>query len=293
MDDLKEATPQEQRDAAESAFKAAGEPEKPAPAAAKADVVTAPVKADETSKPDEAVTAVVEDPWKDVPPVLRQTLENITTRLGEVDKLGHRFSSFEGRIGKVQKALDAAQAATKAGAPTPTQQDIAVASTTSEKWKRLKEEFPDWADAMDERIAAESAAIARRAQVVDVEAINQGAAKAASERLDALRVSILNEADELACVRRSHPKWKSKVKTDGFKVWLDVQAPEMQALADSRDADDAIRLLDAYDKHAEGEAERLKRQQRLESAIPAKGTPSQRTPTMSDRDAQEKGFAEA
>lgn len=253
----------------------------PADASVKPEVK--PVVVEEVPK-EAPVTEVVADPWDGVPVVVRQALETLPTRLRNIE--GH----IGGLTSSMKAAKEAAAAATKAGAEAPTQAQVQAATTSGEKWKQIKEDFPEWADAMEERLAAQ-AATSRPAPVVDVDALK----REWSESTKAQVAGAVDQAEERAFVRLKHPGWKATVNTESFRSWMTAQPPELRALANSDLADDAIKMLDAYAtvqkaaaKKAADDAEKKKR---LEGAVTPKGTGSPAgTTTTNDEDAFAGGF---
>jgi hypothetical protein len=249
----------------------------------------------ETPAPEQVIETpapVAEDPWKDVAPVLKETLENISSRLGEVDKLGHRFSSFEGRLGAVQNALAAAQAAKAQGDSAPNQQQIAAAAVSTEKWNKIKEDFPEWAEALDERLAAIPAASASQAPAVDADAIARTATeKAAAQFEPHLRqLSEKLAKAEARELNRAHPDLKQTVKTPEFQTWWNAQPADRRAAADT-DADTAIEMIGAYKQQREAaEAQKRSNKQRLESAVTPKGSSHAERVPPNDRAAAEEAF---
>jgi len=55
-----------------------------------------------------------------------------------------------------------------------------------------------------------------------------------------------------------------------FAAWMQAQAPEVKALADSQNARDAISMLDKYYDHRKAEAAKAKNQSRLAGAVQPK-----------------------
>lgn len=263
--DKVEVTPEQQEREASAAISAGynrikGEPveAKPATEVVVEKLAAAEAKPAEETKPAE----VIPDPWEGVSPVIKEQFGELGKRF---DAVMHHLKSTDGRIGAVQKALASAKAdTTKAGADAPTAQQIQSAVVTPEKWKKLEEDFPSWAEALSERLAADRAAITAEIKgaipkPVDVEATIQP-----------LLQAVKSEARALARIDFKHEGWEEKVKTPKFTEWLKVQAPEIQALADSDKADDAIRLLDQFDEHAKAAAVKAKQQARLATVVAPK-----------------------
>jgi len=296
-DQIVEQTPeqvQQEQQAAEAAFAIAAD-DTPAKAAAPDAAELKAGDADETKadpNKDDKVDPNKEeaDPWLGVNPIVRAKLEGI-------DKLSNDMRQFTTEMktaaGRMQSEMAAAKLAASKVDNAPTQEQIAAAAATPEKWDKLKELFKEWSDefsatdAIDERItgrlAAERAETLKAIPKVDVEEITKG-------------------VRELARIDMKHPSWEEDIYvpkeqgggfTPAFAAWRNIQPPEIQALGGSNLARDAIKMLDLYYDHQKKVAEQEKKQQRLEAAIPAKGTPGQRQQTQSEQDAAEKAFESA
>lgn len=291
-----EQTPAEERKAAQAAFKTASDE---APVKAAEPVV---VEKEESAPAPEQVKAA--DPWEGVPAVVRTTLDGITGKLGAIDRLANEVKAGTGRVAAIQSELAAAKAAAKTAETAPTPAQIEEASKSLDKWDALKGDFEEWSAGIDqriaERIAAERAEMLKATpQPVDVESIKRDVGASMTESIKQSEARAERRARAFARVDAKYPDWEFDVHTpDGgltpaFAAWASVQAPEVKALADSEDPRDAIKMIDAFYKHRESEALRGKNQQRLESAIPARGTQGQREPTLSDDEAARKAFASA
>lgn len=210
------------------------------------------------------------DPWEGVPPVIKTTLESITGKLGMVDTLAKEVKSGTGRIAAMQSQLAIAQAAAKAVAVAPTAEQIASASKSREKWNTLKDDFPEWTDAMDERFAAEREEMLNampRPEPVDVAAITRDVGAVVST--DAITL-----ARQLVRVDAKHENWEADVRAPEFAAWMKTQAPDTQALANSSNASDAIKMLDLYYDHRKASERRDKNQARLDAVVTPKSANS-------------------
>lgn len=146
---------------------------------------------------------------------------------------------IEGRFGQVNDQLtrlleasaqSARGEARSEGADAPTKREVAAAAAagvSSEKWKALAEEFPEWAEATEERFAAESVPL--RGEIDKVRA----------------------EQAELSEVTRIHAafprvNWEADLASPEFTAWFLKQPEETRALGQSSRGLDAIQLLDLY-----------------------------------------------
>lgn len=232
-----------------------------------------PAKVEE-AEPKEPVSETKEepkevqvDPWAGVPDIVRQSIEKVSITANQIGAAQRHIKTLEGNIEALKAAGQAAQAAAPSTAPTQSQ--IQAAAASGEKWKQIKEDFPDWAEAMEERLAAQVAASNPSANV-DVD----GLRKEWAQNTQAQVAGAIDVAEERAYLRFKYPTWKADVNTPDFIGWMKTQAPEIKALAESNLADDAIRMLDAYSEHQKAAATKAaaeaKNQQRLASNIAPK-----------------------
>ena len=176
------------------------------------------------------------DPWANVPSVVRD-------KFVAMEHLDQRLRTSEGRVSAMQRELDIAKQAARAVEDAPSQRQINTAGQNTAKWKELQDEFPEWADAIDERLKG---------------AGNDNAPELRAE-LDSLRQAKAQTDKDLAELRVSviHPHWDEDVKTPEFAEWMKKQPYEIQTLASSDNPRDAIKLLDAYaDQPAQAERAR-------------------------------------
>lgn len=227
------------------------------------------------------------DPWEGVPQVVREKLEAVTGKLSSVDKISDRIRNIEGHIGglasQVKSFVTASKAVAKSGVETPTEAQIESAAQSSEKWKAIKEDYPDWAEALEERLAQE-----KRAVPVDLDEIRKKVDESVGSMNNSLRTELRRAHETIVEIK--HPDWRKDVNTGEFKAWFSKQPSEMQALAASENAVDAIRLLDGY----KSSIKKVKqdKEQRLRSAVTPQGTAAKPN-TLNDDDAFERGFASA
>lgn len=224
------------------------------------------------------------DPWKDVPAVVRQHLETISTAL---PKFEQRLKSYEGVMGAIRAGQDAAKAAEKFGIEAPKVEQLKAAGTSSAKWDQLKAEFPDWGEALEERLAAQAA------PALDAEALKRAIGEAlprdVTPLIESHRAEWIAEAESRAYVRVKHPQWVKTINTPEFTAWRQAQPPEINALGASEDADDAVRMLDLYAEHVKQvdaiAKKQAKAQERLAAAVPVEGSGGS-GPTVMNEDEQ-------
>ena len=144
--------------------------------------------------------------------------------------------SAEGRMAAMQQeANQARQAATQ---EAPSQTAIVSAAKNPEKWEQLKQDFPEWAGAMEEFVASK---IGNQQQGLTPQQVagyvQQQVAQTKAE---------MGRLMEEARIEGKYENWRDTVNTTEFAQWFTVQSPNTRALADSATARDAIRMLDMF-----------------------------------------------
>lgn len=254
-----------------------------------------------------AAAKPAEDPWKDVPAVVRQKFEALDALPGQIRKLA-------GNIGGLNSKIDSALATAKAAATdkggaaaAPSDKQVQAAMGNSDLWKRLKEDYPDWAAPLEEQFAAIRSDLDKAKQPgVDVNALRSEVTNGVNAALSAG----FDAAEERAFVRLKHPDWKTVVKTPEFLAYTVEGGPSVEryqqmkalektdpgkadaivnqwarefpqwwadrgaAIFDER-ADAAIKLLDGFkEKRSQPNPSQNKTrsQDRLSRSVPAQGT---------------------
>ena len=226
------------------------------------------------------------DPWDGVPQVVRDQLEAVSGKLNSVDKISDRIRNIEGHIGglssQVKQFVAASKAVAKTGVDAPTEAQIEKAAESSEKWQAIKEDYPDWAEALEERLAQEKRA------VPDLDGIQKRVDESVGSINNTLRAELRRAHETIVEIK--HPDWRKDVNTKEFKSWFESQPTDLKALAASENAADAIRLLDVY--KTVSKKSKQDKEQRLRSAVTPQGTAAKPN-TLNDDDAFERGFASA
>lgn len=260
--------------------------------------------------PDAGAQAA-EDPWKDVPPVLRQTLADLNTKIGSIE---HMTKSSAGRVGALQSALDEARkSATKQGAPAPSAEEIQAAASSDEEWKKLEDEYGEWAIGFRKQMVAMEQRLLKKVPNVDTGAITHDVLNKSREYAHLVGT----EVKKVIPLYVKHPDWESTTKTPEFIEWAHENGPsdaerkqkwqlesadpqraaaytnelirkypqwwaERGSLCDSDSPMDAIKMMDAYNESQAAKAaeqdppadpgRQEKNQQRLARATaPTKG----------------------
>ena len=182
-----------------------------------------------------------EDPLAGLSPAVRAKLAQIDELAQANAQLLHHVKTTEGRVAAMQReAQQARQAATQvAPQDAPTQTAIASAAKNPEKWEQLKQDFPEWAGAMEEYVAAQLGG--RAQQGLSPEQV----AQFVQQEVSNTRAEMGRLLEEVR-IESKHEGWRDTVNSTEFAQWFAVQSPETRALADSAQAKDAIKMLDLF-----------------------------------------------
>lgn len=192
-----------------------------------------------------------EDPLAGLSPAVRAKLAQIDELAQANAQLLHHVKTTEGRVAAMQReAQQARQAATQ---DAPTQTAIASAAKNPEKWEQLKQDFPEWAGAMEEYVASKMGD-QQQQNLTPEQVTNYVQQQVAQTRAEMGRLM------EEARIEGKYENWRDTVNTTEFAQWFTVQSPETRALADSSAAKDAIKMLDLFNTSKSVSATEIKQE---------------------------------
>lgn len=215
-----------------------------------------------------------EDPFGALPEAVRQKLAQIDQLAESNAQLLQHVRSAEGRVAAMQRELHVAKAAQQSVAPqdAPTQTQISTASGNPEKWEQLRADFPEWASAMEEYVAAKLGSV-QQAPALDPRAV----AEFVHQQVSQTKAEMARTIEE-ARIEGRYENWREMVNTTEFAQWFTVQPPEVRALADSTAARDAIRMLDMFQQTRTRSASDIKQERGARLAAAATTRPGQTPP---------------
>jgi len=192
-----------------------------------------------------------EDPLAGLSPTVRAKLAQIDDLAQANAQLLHHVKTTEGRVAAMQReAQQARQAATQ---DAPTQTAIASAAKNPEKWEQLKQDFPEWAGAMEEYVASKMGD-QQQQNLTPEQVTNYVQQQVAQTRAEMGRLM------EEARIEGKYENWRDTVNTTEFAQWFTVQSPDTRALADSSAARDAIKMLDMFNTSKSVSATEIKQE---------------------------------
>lgn len=220
-----------------------------------------------------------EDPFAGLPDAVKARLAKIEEIAAANQQLSQDLKTATGRVSALQREFDLAKKTQTQTGDAPSNTQIAAAGKNSEKWEKLKQEFPDWADGLQELVSMSMQGA--QPGVNPEELRQQFLAELAQTKQD------LTTQFEMAKIEEKYEDWTDQVRTNEFRNWMQMQPPEIQSLAQSEKARDALRMLDLYNQAKAQPTASIKqeREARLAVAATQKGTgappPSKRVEDMS------------
>jgi hypothetical protein len=152
-----------------------------------------------------------------------------------------RIRDLSGEVGGLRQKLESmatAQAAAQdAGAAAPSTQQIKEASTSGAKLAALKEDFPEFAEALEEVLSTHTqpdlSEWERKLQAAEEDR------KSTADKLETLA--------EMRRLDKAHPDWEEVVSQTPYHEWLQTQSEQIRHVAlNSKNAEDAIKILSWY-----------------------------------------------
>ena len=216
------------------------------------------------------------DPYEGLHPDVRARLERFDQMAASQQQLVNELKEAKGRIGALQSEFAKARQAQPA--EQPTQKQIAAAQVDPDKWAALKQDFPEWGEGITAYVEA------RLGQLGGAGLTSEQIEQIVSQRTEATNAQLEKKFNE-ALVSVKHKDWRKDVNTPEFANWFQVQTPEVQALASSKDGFDAIDMLDRFhaDKVKPVADVKQERQNKLAAAVTAKpGAAAKVTKTFDD-----------
>jgi hypothetical protein len=216
------------------------------------------------------------DPYEGLHPDVRARLERFDQMAASQQQLVNELKEAKGRIGALQSEFAKARQAQPA--EQPTQKQIAAAQVDPDKWAALKQDFPEWGEGITAYVEA------RLGQLGGAGLTSEQIEQIVSQRTEATNAQLEKKFNE-ALVSVKHKDWRKDVNTPEFANWFQVQTPEVQVLASSKDGFDAIDMLDRFhaDKVKPAADVKQERQNKLAAAVTAKpGAAAKVTKTFDD-----------
>jgi len=221
------------------------------------------------------------DPLAGLPEEVKIALSKITQLEQANAQLLHHVKTTEGRVAAMQREAQQGRQAAASVDAAPSQGQMAAAAKNPEKWEQLKQDFPEWAGAMEEYVGAQISGMQPGVRATDIVEYVQ-------QQLVAERESMKTAIEE-ARVEGKYENWRETVATQDFAAWFALQPAEIKNLADSSAAKDALRMLDLFHTAKAKPASEIRQERGARLAAAATTRPGQTPPpkTLDDMSPEE------
>ncbi|NDD53278.1 hypothetical protein EBZ39_05290 [bacterium] len=241
---------------------------------------------DEPPQDDRVPTEPAADPLASLPEEFRAKLARIDSLEQANAQLLHHVKSADGRMAAIQREFQQARQAAAQMPPqeAPSQGQMVAAAKNPEKWEQLKQDFPEWAGAMEEYVTAKLGGVQPQASGLTPQQVQELVFQQVAQTKAEMGLLL-----EEARVEGKHEDWKQTVNTPEFASWFFAQSADTRALADSPRARDAIRMLDLYEQAKARPAADIRQERNQRLAAAATTRPGQTPPpkTLDDMSPQE------
>ena len=216
-----------------------------------------------------------QDPFAGLPDAVRARLNELDELRANQTQLLHHVKTAEGRVAAMQREFQQARQAATQVEPqaAPSQGQMAVAARNPEKWEQLKQDFPEWAGAMEEYVASKLGNLPMPQNMVQPQQVMDYV----QQQMSAMEGKTVRRIEE-ARIEGKYENWRDLVNTHDFASWHSIQAPEVRSLADSPSARDAIRMLDLFHASKTRSATDIKQERNARLSAAATSRPGQTPP---------------
>jgi len=184
-------------------------------------------------EPEPQIEPAPTDPFQGLPPELLAKIDDLQKAN---EDLKNHVRAAEGRVAAWQREREEQKRLSQVAAPT--QNELAKATANPEKWDQLKQDFPEWAEAMEEYVGSK---VGQTSQGVSEEQLN----RLIEDRTDRIRTEAM-EAIEYAKLETKHSDWRETINSDEFVKWIGTQPVNVYNLIDSPKAADAVKVIDLF-----------------------------------------------
>lgn len=207
------------------------------------------------------------DPWADVPEAVKNTLQGINSKLQGLDRMDMRLKQAESRLGSMANEFYNAKKAADKVDDAPTKKEMAAAAENQESWDALKEDFPEWADALEAGIKTKTADMDKT-----ITELRGQIQQLSHQPNNEPEIQELKRQIAIMPLATKHPDWEQVKDSAPFQAWLAAQPQNIQhdALANP-DPMAAAKVLDLFKKNKPKSDVSKNRKARLEQSQEVRG----------------------
>lgn len=199
---------------------------------------------DEPEPKQPAKEAPPADPYAWINSLPEEVQEQAKALRNQANSHQGRATAFQRRVNELTDELRRLE---QARAEAPAEQKPSASESAApeqlKKLERLKEDFPEFAEALEEVISFERKEVERRVK----ETLKPLEEERAKKRSDDFNKAVDEGAEEIFHTTETGLHWKAVVDGDDFRAWLQMQPKSVQQAARAPDPDEAIYVLRRYE----------------------------------------------
>lgn len=190
-------------------------------------------------------TPASSDPYAWIDSLPEEVKEQARALRNQASSHQGRATAFQRRVSELQEDLRRLEAARKVEPADrkPQATESAAQVAHSKKLEALKEDFPEFAEALEEVRSAERQEVERRLQ----EALKPLEEDRARKRVTEFEQAVTAEAERIFNTPETGVHWKDIVAGADFRAWLDMQPKSVQQAARTPDVSEAVFVLRRYE----------------------------------------------
>ena len=253
-------------------------------------VIETPVESKPVEKAADVVEEAVEE-TTDEDEIAGLPVSKVREYLADVAEMKRQLAESEQHRDRLYGSLGSLKQQLQELASKPQQASAGGVKLTAATFKRLSGEYPELANLLAEDL---SETVFDNGGAQPAPAFDAAQLEPMLTQRDAALAERLSRQYEAKLLSLAHPDWKATASSTEFKLWKDMQEPEVrQTLENSWDAQVLGEGLQAFkDWRAQQQAKTVSKKQRLERAIQPSGVPAT-SDTATEYDAFIQGFKQA
>lgn len=199
---------------------------------------------DEPELAQPVTPAASADPYAWINSLPEEVQEQAKALRNQANSHQGRATAFQRRVNELTDELRRLEnARAEAPADQARQAPESAAPEQLKKLERLKEDFPEFAEALQEVISVERKEVERRLK----ESFKPLEEERARKRSEEFNRVVEEEAAKIFHTNETGLHWKAVVEGDDFRAWLDMQPKSVQQAARTPDANEAVFVLRRYE----------------------------------------------
>lgn len=210
---------------------------------------------------DAGESTVKPDPYEGLPDAVVEQLKGVESMQSEFEKMSFRLKQAEQRVGGLTNKLQAEEEAKAKVKEAPSDEELKAAADDAEAMESLREDWPEWAEALEKSEKRITKNIADKFGNVDVEKVRGELQTDFDSKLTQQQQNF-----EKRLVEFNHKGWEETVRSEEFNTWAGKQDDKTREQIGSNKAEDVVDILNMFKGVESGGSVLSSRKKRQENA---------------------------